>query len=342
MIKFCRPVNYPYLALLLLSFLLMLAPAHAQTAAGAQGTQPVGIGGITISQAPNLITESEKITISAQEVRAEYILRNYSGLNYEPLISFALPLQPVSFADLAAGKAPTDWTQFGYETHINDQPARLQIWEQAEASGRNVDADLQMRGWHARWWQAGDIMRQIEALSSYEKARMSANKLLIYNKADYSYYPGWNLKTSLLHQLRVDAGDQLKIVHRYAPLLGAEHSGPYRLSARLNAPEMAERAQATYCMDSRFWEEIDRRDQYALRKRKPLHSVTRLAYLLADGRAGAPPIGQFDLTVDAGGPDRLVAFCMNGIMIEDGQKWRVQASGFQPVRNLDILIFSWP
>jgi hypothetical protein len=149
--------------------------------------------------------------------------------------------------------------------------------------------------------------------------------------------PTWSLKKSFFWQQRFPFHQEIRIEHRYRPIVGGT------VYTSLGASKQSDAQLAfneKFCVDEEFVREVKIKTKMdsVTEYYSTSFSVNWIEYVLTTGANWSGPIRKFRLVVDKGREDNLVSFCGEGIRKVGATLFEFAATNFVPKKDLFILI----
>jgi hypothetical protein len=321
----------------LLPTILILTLAGA---ARANDTEAVlGTGGLTFAKSTSLRMESEDLTLSRRAVRVAYRFRNLSDRPITTRVAFPLPT--VDVGDMS--ETPHSFHLSGRDGDIVDfhlivdgRPAPAAL-EARAISTKGQDVTALLAGHHV---PLIGVRSEEEVERALNRLTPSEVKVLAAAGAVYAdewtspgdvKHPGWKVQAAYHWVQTFPAHGEVRIEHRYAPVLGGVH---FERAADLARPR-ALSSDGVWPDEKRSWC-LDPGRVRAL----PAGAVSAswLEYVLRTGANWAGPIGRFRLTIDAD-PGGIVSTCpIPGLTLQrSGPNLFAERAGFTPRSDLAVL-----
>lgn len=328
----------PLPALLAAACLALLAPSGARAN---DSMAEVAIGGLVLTESPDIALDREDLYLSQDEVRVDYRFTNTSSRDIEALVAFPLPDQ-----DYGDDSQPSYIykKELGFHTTVDGKPVAYDLVEQAIIDGRNVDREIAAFGLSAS--QDYDAFNAaVRRLSPGQQEKAKSLGLIRTNDltgADLAWLPGWKTRTLVTRTQLFPAGRTVAVKHRYKPLAGGSVGGALTPGARTK--ETLAEYESAYCVDPPWLSAFDRAyDKW----RNPDNEYSNpyeeiwLRYVLSSGANWKGPIKEFRLVVDKGKTTNLVSFCADGVRKIAPTQFEVRKTNFEPSDDLRILIVRW-
>jgi hypothetical protein len=318
----------------------MLAIAGA---ARANDTEAVlGAGGLTFTKSAALRMQSEDLRLSSREIRVAYVFRNLTDRTVTARLAFPLP-------DVDVG----DMSETPHHFHLSGRDGDI-VDFRLTVDGRPTPAALEARAVNRGGRDVTDLLRRyriplIGARSEDEVERaldrLTAAEMKALAAAGAVYadewrtpgdvkHPGWRVKAAYHWLQTFPAHGEVRIEHRYAPVLGGAH---FERAADLAKPG-ALRGEGLWPDEKRGW-----CLKPAAIRIAPGRAVSAawLEYILRTGANWAGPIGRFRLEI-AADPGGIVATCpVPGLTLwRRGQDLIAERAAFTPTSDLAVLFVS--
>lgn len=300
----------------------------------------LGTGGLTLARTDKVAILREKLFISLNEIRVDYVFKNNSEDNVETIVAFPMPdLIASPYESIALpGDAKDNFLDFSVE--INGKAVTPNLQQRAFAVGLDVtqllrDARISLVPYADGMQKAlnalpGDIVtdfenRGIVTIDSYDAGQ----------GMQHDVAPIWTLKSAYWWKMRFPAGQTISISHHYRPSVGGTAALTFVNSDGSKGPNYKD-YQQKYCIDEGFYPAAVRRVKKA-GDNGPYYYENRLSYILVSGANWAGPIGEFHLIFDKGSTKNLIAFCGDGVSKTGPTRFEMKIKDFIPERDLDVL-----
>lgn len=298
------------------------------------------LGGLVLTQSPNIALDREELFISQDEVRVDYLFTNTGTEDVETLVAFPLPDQDYNSESVPAYNLRRE---LDFRTTVEGQPVQYDIVVQAIIDGKDVTADLARFGLDPdQDWNA--LQASLHALGP-EKVSALRNRGLIVEEDDGGqgpvYSSAWKTRTIVTRKQVFPAGRTIAVSHRYKPLAGGSVGGSLCKQYR---KETLPFYKEKYCIEDSW---IAAFDKAVARRTKPgqefpeIYTETWLGYVLSSGANWKGPIRDFRLVVDKGLPENMVSFCAEGVRKISPTRFEVRKTDYEPGEDLNILIVQW-
>jgi hypothetical protein len=325
---------------ILLSSVLALGAAFPALANDT--TAELKTGGLEFVRTLDISMEEEKLFISPQEVRVDYVFRNTSDKDIETYVAFPMPdITGGLDGDVAAGDTARD-NFLDFSVTQDGQAIQAQLQQRVFSAGIDMTdvvattgIPLNPRGEPAQtalarlpaetiqdWLTRGLIMAETYDDGSGEKT---------------TYLPLWTLKSVYWWKTSFPAGQDIRVSHRYRPSVGGTVATTFLDENNAPKGERFEEYRKKYCIDDSFVR-LARKSNEAMSAGKPYLVENWISYVLTTGANWAGPIKRFTLTIDKGEPGNFVSFCGEGVRKTGPTTFEMTATDFYPERDLDILL----
>ncbi|HEY7901384.1 MAG TPA: DUF4424 family protein [Caulobacteraceae bacterium] len=274
--------------------------------------------GLTLTASRDIVMQSEDLRLSPSEVRVAYGFRNRSARTVVTQVAFPLPEVDVG----AMSETPhrfhfngRDGDVVDFQLTVDGRPTAAALEARAfNDKGRDITASL------ARY-RVPLIGRRSDAEIEAALGRLSpaAVKALAAIGAVYAdewashsdiKHPGWKVRATYHWRQSFPAGAEVRIAHRYRPVLGGVNFDSAADLARSGAP----REEGTWTDEKRGWC-LSPALLTSVKTKGPVR-LQWLEYVLRTGANWAGPISRFhlEITPPAGG---LAASCaIAGLRLE--------------------------
>ena len=322
--------------------LAFLAPA----ARANDTTAELATGGLIFVTTDAVEMRSEKLFISAKQVRVTYEFFNKSDKDVTTLVAFPLPdIRIANEDDNVAVPTEDPNNIFGFKTTVNGAPVKAEVERRVTAMGIDRTQYLRALGLpldpHLEATYAAldklpqDKWSEMVALGLAEIAEYGDNDKSMKKHLE----PRWGLATTYYWKQTFPAKKPIVIQHQYVPSVGGS------AQTSLGAPGQEKETWYTdyewkYCIDKDFMATIQSLRKANKSEFGPPYSEERVDYILKTGANWSGPIGNYELTIDKGAPDALVSFCGKNVKKISATQFQLQQKDFTPEGNLSVLILT--
>jgi hypothetical protein len=326
----------------LLAFVLICA---APAALANDTSAELASGGLVFVANADIEMRSEKLFISAKQVRVTYEFFNKADHDVTVTVAFPLPEIRVANQDENIAVPTQDPVNiFGFATTVDGQPVKTEIEQHVTQKG--VDRTRYLRGLGI------PLPPYLEATSKAVDAlpKNKWNEFISFGLGEIDEYdagkgmekhlaPRWGLATTYYWKQTFPAKKTTVIVHQYKPSVGGS------VQTSLGSPQSAKEAWyrdyvKKYCIDSQLTSAIDNLRRASKSEFGAPLNEQRIDYILKTGANWSGPIASFELTVDKGAPDSLLSVCGQGLKKISPTQFQLQRSNFKPDGNLSVLILN--
>ncbi len=322
---------------------LILAIAGA---AQANDTEAVlGAGGLTFAKSAALRMESEDLRLSRREVHVAYVFRNLSDRPVTARIAFPLP-------DVDVG----DMSETPHRFHLAGRDGDI-VNFRLIVDGRERPASLEARAVNMQGRDVTELLRRFgipligvrsedEVDRALNRLTPAAVKTLVTADAVYAdewktpgdvKHPAWRVKAAYHWVQTFPARAEVRIEHRYAPVLGGLPSIPARdvTAAKLAGEGVRPDERRGWCLNPALAREASGPDT-----RRPM-SLAWLEYVLHTGASWAGPIGHFRLVI-AADPKGVASACpVPGLVLQrQAGSLTAERADFTPSSDIAVLFLS--
>ena len=326
-------------------FLALILTCTAPAALANDTSAELATGGLVFVANDDIEMRSEKLFISARQVRVTYEFFNKSDHDVTITVAFPLPEIRVANQDENIAIPTQDPVNiFGFATTVDGRPVKTEIEQHVTAKG--VDRTQYLRGLGI------PLPPYLEATSKAVDALPKAkwNEFISFGLGEIDEYdvgkgmekhlaPRWGLATTYYWKQTFPAKKQTVIVHQYKPSVGGS------VQTSLGSPQSASQPWygeyvKKYCIDRELMSAVQNVRRASKSEFGAPMGEQRIDYILKTGANWSGPIASFELTVDKGAPDSLVSFCGKGARKISPIQFQWQQSNFKPDGNLSVLILN--
>lgn len=319
-----------------LAALLMPAAAFANDTMAVLQT-----GGLTYVPTLDIEMTSEKLFISMDEVRVDYVFRNNTDKEVTGIVAFPMPdITGGMESNIAMGDANSD-NFLDFSATQDGEPLNVELQQRVIANDLDVTNDMVAQGLpllpfaqssaDALTKLSPDVVedfkeRGIISVDSYDDGEGMKEHLT----------PIWTLRSAYWWRASFASGRDIHVSHRYKPSVGGTVAVTFLQEGEPEG-EIFEDYEERYCIDDAFVR--------ATQKLPPVtadgmstYTEAWISYILTTGNNWGGPIRDFTLTVDKGDPRNLVSFCGDDVEKTGPTTFEMHAQDFSPEQDLDILI----
>jgi len=326
----------------LFSIAVMSGAILAATSAawGNDSAAELSIGGLQFVRTKEVAIESEDLRISLDRVTVHYQFANTTEKPVTLNVAFPLPDIDLSEADNVALPSSDPVNFVDFQTKIDGVPATFEVNQRAIVGDRDVSALLHQ--FKLPLLPIGDREIRVPDLPEATRVALVDAGLLMPLRTDdkgrQQYATAWIAKTSAVRQQTFPPERKVIVDHQYRPSVGTSSDSILRRPFRQNKSVSAEveRYRKDYCISDAFLAQLDKRAGNGVQNASI--QERRINYVLKTGANWAGPIRTFKLTIDPGGSDRLVSFCLNRLKQTAANALQFTGTDFKPEADLKILI----
>jgi uncharacterized protein DUF4424 len=325
---------------------LTLMAAAAPAARANDTTAQLATGGLLFVTNDDIEMRSEKLFISAEQVRVTYDFFNKSDKDVTVLVAFPLPEIRISGQDDNIA-VPTDdpVNTFAFATAIDGNPVKTQVEQRVTAVGIDRTQYLRALGipLDPHLAATGTALDALPRDKWAELVELGLGEIVEYDNTGGGMKKHlearWGLATTYYWKQTFAARKPTIIQHQYKPSVGGS------AQTSLGSPTQATQSwygdyMKKYCIDPAFMTTIQNLRKASKSEFGPPYSEQRIDYILKTGANWSGPIRNFELVVDKGSPDSLVSFCGKGIKKISATQFQMQQTDFSPEGNLSVLILT--
>jgi len=316
------------------------------TALANDSVAELGTGGIILSRTDAVRMQSERLSISTDQVTVDYVFKNETDKDVQATVAFPMPDIVGTIYDRPQIPDGESDNFLGFEVKVDGQDVKPALEQKAFALGIDITGLLKEHNVPVNP-VAQPVFAALEALPEATANEWIDRGLVFVDSYDdgagwkYVRTPLWSLKSSYWWQSSFPAGKEVKVWHRYQPSVGATAGLTFFYDGRFNDESGTySDYKKRYCMDDGFEKAVlkaakDSKDGYAMLMEQ------RIEYVLTSGGNWAlGTIGDFKLTIDKGKKENLISFCADGVKKTGPTTFEVAAKDYYPNRDLAILILT--
>jgi hypothetical protein len=303
----------------------------------------IAAGGISYVHSPDVEMSEERLYISMDKVKVDYVFTNKSSKDIETLIAFPLPdIQPNPDGDIAIRDAESD-NFLGFMAWQDDKPIDVKLQQRAFALSIDVTQDLVSAGIPLANYN--DKTRSaLEKLDTAELKRMVERGILAIEEWDSGEgmkkhaVPLWTLKSTYYWTTVYPANASVKVAHEYLTGTGGTVGLTFLDENGKAGGEQLASYRKKYCVDDDFVGSVEKKVASRNPDDGPAYVENWISYILTTGANWSGPIGKFTLIVDKGAPANLVSFCGEGVKKTGPTTFEMTKTDFSPEEDLHVLV----
>jgi hypothetical protein len=320
-----------------------LALVWAAAAGANDSTAGLAAGGLVLTKNADIEMRSEKLFISAKQVRVDYQFLNTSPKDVTVTVAFPMPdITVESMDDNIAVPNPDSPNILGFSTLVDGKPVVAQVEQKVISNGVDRTALLKSLGVPLSPFSEG-TGKFLEKLPQATKDQLVKLGLAIaYDEGDppvSHLQPTWTLKTTYYWTQTFPAGRALAVHHEYTPSVGSSAGTMWGSKDDATSEGYAAR-KAKYCVDDSFIAAIRR--GIAPGDGMTQLQEERIDYILVSGANWKAPIGDFQMTIDKGSTKNLISFCGDGVTKIAPTQFMVHHANFTPTKDVAVLLLVQP
>jgi hypothetical protein len=325
-----------------LAYLPLLAALSACPALANDTTAELKTGGLAFTRSDTIEMAEEKLYISPDEVRVDYVFHNTADTPFSTYVAFPMPdIQGSPEYNVAAGDNASD-NFLGFSVTQDGKPIEPKLQQRAFVANIDMTDEIVKAGIPLNplnletrktigtlpeatlqdWLERGLVLKDIYTDSEGEKSE---------------YAPLWNLKSSYYWKTTFPAGGDVRVSHKYKPSVGGTVATTYLDENNEPKGERYEEYKKKFCIDDSFVK-LAKKSNEDMAAGRPALYENWISYILTTGGNWYGPIKSFTLTVDKGDKANYVSFCGTGVKKTGPTTFEMKATDFYPERDLDILL----
>jgi hypothetical protein len=319
----------------------LLAFGSMYTAARADSTAELAVGGLVFTRSAEISLETEELTITPEQVNVRYVFLNQAQTPATMTVAFPMPDIDLSEADNYAIPTSDPVNFVDFQTKVDGKAVTFAINQRAFLGDKDISASIKRAG--LPLLPIGTQGNRIAELPKESRDRLINEGLLIPAGTDAKgqqlHAGSWTVKTSVVRQQIFPAGKPVVVEHRYRTSMGVSFDTILRKGLRDNAAmeQEVKRYRTGYCVPDDLLRGIDKIAGDAEENTAQLRE-RRINYVLKTGANWLGPVKDFKIVVDKGKPDRLVSFCLDNVKKISPTAFEIRMKDFTPDRDLKILL----
>lgn len=305
-------------------------------------TAELRTGGLVFTRSGDIEMQQETLFISPREVRVDYVFRNTAKAAVETYVAFPMPDitgSPDNMTD--AGNTASD-NFLGFSVTQDDAAIKPNLQQKAYVD--DIDMTDVLKTDKLPLNPLGDATaKAIKGLSKAAIDQLLSRGLVIpytYGEgADEKtdYVPVWTLKSAYWWKTTFPPGEDVHVSHKYRPSIGGTVATTFLDADNQPKGERWDEYRAKYCVDDAM-AKLARQSNEDMNANKPHLVENWISYVLTTGANWQGSISRFKLIVDKGDVANAVSFCGKGVKKTGPTTFEMDATGFTPEKDLDILL----
>jgi Domain of unknown function (DUF4424) len=316
------------------------------TAFANDSVSELGTGGLILSRTDAVRMQSERLSISADQVTVDYVFKNETDKDVNATVAFPMPDIEGTIYDRPQIPEGESDNFLGFEVKVDGKDVKPELQQHAFALGIDI-TDLLKQNHVPVNPVAQPVFAALEALPEATANEWIDRGLMFIDSYDDGAgwkdvrTPLWSLKSTYWWQSSFPAGKEVKVWHSYKPSVGGTSGVSFFTDGHFDDESGTySDYKKRYCMDQAFEKAIlkaakENKDGY------PMLMEQRIEYVLTTGGNWAlGTIGDFKLTVDKGKKENLISFCGQNVKKTGPTTFEITAKDYYPEQDLDILIMT--
>lgn len=287
-------------------------------------TREAPAGGLIFVNDPVLSVEAAELTVSVDEIRASYVVRNSFGQPRTSMVAFPLPdIDAAVFSDQPMTVPAVESTNFVAATFVVDNaPVSAEIEQRVLALGLDIGRFLEAARVPFFPFSRG-IEDRLARLAPVLQAEFGQRGIIRLDSSKPQ--PNWMLKSTAYWRQTFPPRQTVRLVVTYRPIVAA---------AKYSS-DLIEHLRDSHCIDLSV--------ETVLNQKVAAKGVNVgfrwLTYALTSGSAMlTQPIGRFRLLILTPSIDSVVATCRKGLRRLGPTTLELSQTDFSPDEDLSLLI----
>ncbi len=303
----------------------------------------IAAGGIAYVKSPDVEMSEERLYLSMDKVKVDYVFTNKSAKDVETLVAFPLPdMEPNPDGDVAIRDSESD-NFLGFSASQDGKPIEVKLQQRAYALNIDVTDDLVAAGIPLANYSE-KAANALEKLDPAKLQQMIDRGILYLEEWDSGEgmkkhaVPTWTLKSTYFWTTKYPANSSVKVSHEYLTGTGGTVGLTFLDENGKAGGEQLESYRTKYCVDGDFISTVEKKVSGRNPDDGPAYVENWFSYILSTGANWSGPIGKFTLTVDKGAPENLVSFCGEGVKKTGPTTFEMTKTDFWPEQDLHVLV----
>ena len=301
----------------------------AFSAQGHDGFGALGVGGIVVEKAKNLVLSKQALDIGYDKIIVDYEFLNKSGKNLDKTISFPLPPYPAlphESGAIAYGQPPH------FELTVNGKSVKYQAKVQAFREGKDITGQLKTMGFtenQIAMFPFDNRTEKNHELAIPESQIMALRNSGLLDELNNANKSAWDIHVNYYWRQRFPAKSKVSIRHSYVPFIATGTASGFSNNNRVikefcPKPEQIERLNHLLADDKN--QNGNGEIEGAVVK-----------YILTPAGSVHDSIRDFSLRIHAGSPDEVVALCFEKPLLKIAENlFEAKVAKFKPSNELNI------
>ncbi|NLR95241.1 DUF4424 domain-containing protein [Rhizobium sp. P38BS-XIX] len=301
-------------------------------------------GGLAYVRTGDISMDEEKLFISAEQVRVDYVFENTSDKDVESVVAFPMPdIKGDIDSMVDAGNVDSD-NFLGFTVAQDGKPITPTLQQRVSVAGIDMTDELKAHNIPLLPLSkaAMDAVAKlpVEVLEDWTARGLIADDEYDNDGQGMKHHPTpmWTLHTTYWWRTKFPASAKISVQHRYKPSVGGTVAITFAGEEDYQKQQL-QTYRGKYCLDETF---IKAATKLAAAANKGGRSYTEswISYVLTTGANWSGPIKHFELTVDKGSSDNYVSFCGKDVKKTGATTFQMTAQDFYPEHDLDVLILA--
>jgi hypothetical protein len=306
----------------------------------------LGTGGLILSRTDAVRMQSEKLSISPDEVTVDYVFKNDTDKDVNATVAFPMPDIEGTIYDRPQIPDSESDNFLGFEVKVDGKDVQPQLEQKAFALGIDISDLLKQNHVPVNPF-AQPVYAALDALPEATANEWIDRGLIFIDSYDDGAgwknvrTPLWSLKSTYWWQSSFPAGKEVKVWHHYKPSVGGTAGLSFFYDNKFRDDEGTySDYKKRYCMDDSFEKAILKAAKES-KEGYPLLMEQRIEYVLTTGGNWAlGTIGDFTLDIDKGKKENLISFCGDNVKKTGPTSFEMTAKDYYPYQDLNILILT--
>ncbi len=318
--------------------LIVASPSHANDTMA-----ELAAGGIQYVKSNDVEMSEERLFVSMDKVKVDYVFTNKSAKDVEGLVAFPLPdIMPISDGDAAVRDAESD-NFLGFSVRQDGKPIDVKLQQRAvvlnlDVTDTLVTAGVPLANYNEKAGKVLDGLSPTVIDDLLGKGLVSVEEWDSGAGMQKHVLPQWTLKSTYYWTTTYPANGSVNVSHEYLTGTGGTVGMTFLGEDGKAGGEQLELYRKKYCVDDDFVRKVEKRLIGHNFDNGPLFTENWISYILSTGANWSGPIGKFTLVVDKGSPDNLVSFCGEGVKKIGPTTFELTKTDFWPEEDLHVLV----
>ncbi|GES50270.1 hypothetical protein Rhsp01_31450 [Rhizobium sp. NBRC 114257] len=301
-------------------------------------------GGLAYVRTGDISMDQEKLFISPEQVRVDYVFENMSDKDVESVVAFPMPdIKGDIDSMVDAGNVDSD-NFLGFTVTQGGKAITPILQQRVSVAGVDMTDELKAHGVPLLPLSkaATDAVAKlpVDVLEDWTARGLIADDEYDADGQGMKHHPTpmWTLHTTYWWRTKFPAKARIAVEHRYKPSVGGTVAITFAGDEDYQKQQL-QNYRAKYCLDEAFLKTAVKLAAAADKGGRG-YTESWISYVLTTGANWSGPIKHFELTVDKGSPENYISFCGTNVKKIGATTFQMTAQDFYPEHDLEILILA--